>query len=311
MLEGTTKVYLDTIPFLPQGRVVALGFYDGIHLGHLEIIKKAVKIAKGKGLVSTVQTFTNFPKNEGRLMTNINDRLQILSDIGVDELLVLDYEAVKDMAPEAFLSDIIRNRVGATVILSGDDYSFGAKAAGKVDLLQDFCQRNEIEVKIHNEKIFPETGRRVSSSWLRECLNEGDVELYSRLCAGRFYDYQGIVVKGKQLGRKLGFPTVNVLVPEDKVVVRRGVYVSRVTLGHQTFYGVTNIGRRPTVEDAMEDVVETYIFDFDDDIYGARIKVELLQFLRPETKFTSEEELVNAVNSNKAEAKSYIAQNFE
>lgn len=310
MYEGTIKVYLDSMPFLPQGRVVALGYFDGIHLGHLEIIKKAVKVAKSKGLVSTVQTFTNFPKNAGRLMTNINDRLQILSELGVDELLVLDYSQIKDMAPIDFLTDIIRNKVGAAAIFTGDDYTFGAKAAGNVELLKSFGKDNDIAVKVFAEKIYIENGRRIASTWLRECLDNGDVKLYANLCGGRYYTYEGVVTRGKQLGRELGFPTINVTVSEDKVVVKRGVYVARVTIGRSVFYGVTNVGRRPTVENAVEDVVETYLFDFDDDVYGARVKVELLEFLRPETKFTSKEELIAAVNCNKDEAKEYIAQNF-
>ena len=108
------------------------------------------------------------------------------------------------------------------------------------------------------------------------------------------------------LGREMGFPTVNLVVPEEKFVVRRGVYVSRVHLGQRVLYGVTNIGRRPTVEDAVNDVVETYIFDFDEDIYGADLEIGLMHFLRPESKMTSKEELINAVNLNKEQALEYI-----
>ena len=104
----------------------------------------------------------------------------------------------------------------------------------------------------------------------------------------------------------MGFPTANIIVPEDKFVVKRGVYVSRIRLGSRTLYGVTNIGRRPTLEDAVNDVAETYIFDFDEDIYGANLEVELLHFLRPESKMTSKEELIDAVNLNKAQAKDYL-----
>ena len=108
------------------------------------------------------------------------------------------------------------------------------------------------------------------------------------------------------MGREMGFPTANIIVPSDKFVVRRGVYVSRVRLGQRILYGVTNIGRRPTLEDAVNDVVETYIFDFDEDIYGAKLEVELMHFLRPESKMTSKEELIDAVNLNKAQALEYI-----
>ena len=104
----------------------------------------------------------------------------------------------------------------------------------------------------------------------------------------------------------MGFPTANIVVPEDKFVVRRGVYVSRIRLGQRTLYGVTNIGRRPTLEDAVNDVVETFIFDFDEYIYGASLTVELLHFLRPETKMTSKDDLISAVELNKAQAIDYL-----
>ena len=126
---------------------------------------------------------------------------------------------------------------------------------------------------------------------------------------GRYYFYSGTVAHGKQLGRQLGFPTANIVIPEEKFVVRRGVYVSRVTLGGRILYGVSNVGRRPTVESSENDVIETFIFDFDEDIYGAKIKTEILSFLRPEQPFSGKEELAARVAADKEEARAFLRQN--
>ena len=307
MLKGTSKVYPDTIPFEPFGRVVALGFFDGIHIGHLEIIRKAVKVAKMENMPCLVQTFNSFPKGDGRLLTTIDERLEILSELGVDELLVINFtDEFKNTSPEGFCNETIKTLINAKAILVGDDYSYGKLASGNVDTLREFGEENDIAVKVIKAKTLPGGDRRVSSSWMRESLTNGDVKTYSELTGGRFFSYSGNVIRGKELGRELGFPTANVVIPDNKFLVKRGVYVSRVTIGNQVFGGVTNIGLRPTVEDSNVDLSETYIFDFNEDIYGAKIKVELLDFLRPETKFSSRDELIAAVEANKVQAKTYL-----
>ena len=164
-----------------------------------------------------------------------------------------------------------------------------------------------MSLRIIPDRILEGTDRKISTSWLREALSEGDVELFSKMCGGRVYSYSGRVVHGKQTGRLMGFPTANLEISEEKFVVRRGVYCSRVILGNRVLYGVTNVGRRPTVEDAVNDVAETFIFDFDEDIYGAVIRVELMKFLRPEQAFSGKEELARAVEENKAQARAFFS----
>lgn len=308
MLKGTTKVYPDTIPFEAFGRVAALGYFDGLHLGHMEIIRKAVKAAKMENMPCLVQTFNGFPKGDGRCLTTIDERIEILSEAGVDELLVINFtDEFKSTSPKDFCDGTIRTVINAKALLVGDDYSYGRMAEGNVETLKEYAQDNDIAVKVIKAKTLPGGDRRISSTWMREALDEGDVKTYSMLTGGRNYSYSGIVIKGKQLGRELGFPTANVAIPDNKYLVKRGVYVSRVTIGCRIFGGVTNIGLRPTVEDAKVDMAETYIFDFDEDIYGAKIKVELLDFLRPETKFNSADELIAAVEANKVQAKTYLS----
>jgi riboflavin kinase/FMN adenylyltransferase len=200
-------------------------------------------------------------------------------------------------------------KMSSSVLLAGTDFRFGKKALGDAELLKTFGMQKGIEVNIFEDKLYGEEGRRLSSTWLREAAGEGDVELYSKLCGGKCFSYTGLVAHGKQLGRQLGFPTANIVIPEEKFVVRRGVYVSRVTLGGRILYGVSNVGRRPTVESAENDVIETFIFDFDEDIYGAKIKTEILSFLRPEQPFSGKEELAARVAADKEEARAFLRQN--
>ena len=301
MIEFTVRHTIEDLPFLPHGRTVALGMFDGIHQGHTAIIRDAVRYAAAHGQKSLVQTFVNLPKTSDGELTTINERLEILTSLGVDEMLVLDYNSVCDVAPGDFVTDYLAIRMGAAAIFTGEDYRYGKGALGDVDTLRSECGAAGIDVYVHDMCLAD--GSKISSSRLKECLSSGHPEEYIRLTGGRAFCYEGRVIVGKQLGRTMGFPTANIKLPDDKFKVRRGVYASRVILGSRSFIGVTNIGLRPTLEDTVEDVCETFLFDFDEDIYGAHIKVELLAFLRDETRFGSTEELISAVEENKRQVR--------
>ena len=308
MIKVCSRYGIDDLPFIPGGRVMALGMFDGFHQGHTDIIRSAVRLAGRSGLLTCVQTFRNLGKNgEDRLLYTMEERVRMLEDLGVDEMLVLNFPQVKDMSAEEYCEQILKMRSGAVALFIGHDYRFGKDAAGDEFMLKEFASENRISLRVISDRVLEGTDRRISTTWLREALSEGDTELAAKMCEGRNFYYTGRVVHGKQAGRNMGFPTINLEIPEDKFVVRRGVYCSRVTLGNRVLYGVTNIGRRPTVEDAVNDVAETFIFDFDEDIYGASVKVELLRFLRPEQAFSSVDELIKAVEENKAQAREYIS----
>ena len=306
MIKVCNTYTLNDLPLGTRGRVIALGLFDGLHRGHMDIIEKAVAIAERDGLTSTVQTFKNLNKGGNRPLYVSGERTKLIGDTGADEILVLDFDAVKDMEPEQYLTDILFNRCIADTLVMGEDYRFGKDAKGDVSMIKEFAKANDIRVIVAGDRLLEGTNKKISTTWLREALENGDVELARDLCGRRNFIYSGYCVKGKQLGRTMGFPTANINIPDDKFVVRRGVYVSRVHLGHRVLYGVTNIGRRPTLEDAVNDVAETYIFDFDEDIYGAEFSIELLSFLRPEEQYGSKEELISAVENNKRQASEYI-----
>jgi len=306
MTGDTVRYHLDTLPFKPYSRVIALGLFDGMHQGHIEIIRKTVKMAKLEGLTSMVQTFNGLVKTANGNVLTLEERQKLLSDIGVDEMLVLDFDSVKDTPKDVYMNEILLQKAGAAALVFGYDYTFGKGGEGKADDLKEFANRFDLGIKVFGEKTYKDTGRKISTTWLKETLEAGDTELFMELCAGRPFSYEGIVTEGKHLGRQLGFPTVNLIIDEEKIVARRGVYASIVTIGNKKFAGVTNVGLRPTVEDSMKDVAETFIFDFDEDVYGAKIKVDLYKFLRPETRFNGKEELIAAVEKNKIEAKLYL-----
>ena len=291
--------YPDTLPFRPESRVLALGLFDGMHLGHMEIMAKTIKLAKAAGLTPMVQTFTGLNKTSDGLLYTFRERCDLIASCGIKDVFVLSFDDVRDMAPELFFDDMLRIRAGAAAVVAGDDYTFGKGGAGNPEMLKRLGKESDIGVRIVPELDLD--GRRISTTRMRECLSEGNVSEVARLCGGRPYYYSGRVIKGKQEGRKMGFPTANL--PVDKFCVKRGVYASRITIGPNTFYGVTNIGRRPTIEnDAPTDIVETNIFDFDEDIYGVMIKVELIEFIRPEKSFSGRDELIQNVEQNKTEA---------
>lgn len=308
MIKVCSRYGLDNLPFIPGGRVMALGMFDGFHQGHTDIIKSAVRLAERSGVLTCVQTFRNLGKNgEDRLLYTMEERVRMLEELGVDEMLVLNFPQVKDMSPEEYCEQILKMRTGAAALFIGHDYRYGKGAAGDEFQLKKFASENQMSLRVISDRILEGTDRRISTTWLREALSEGDCELAAKMCEGRFYFYTGRVAHGKHAGTSMGFPTANLEIPEDKFVVRRGVYCSRVTLGSRVLYGVTNIGRRPTVEDAVNDVAETFIFDFDEDIYGASIKVELMKFLRPEQPFSGVEELKAAVEDNKKQAREFFS----
>ena len=306
MIKVCNTYSINDLPLGTKGRVIALGLFDGLHRGHMDIIEKTVAIAERDGLTSTVQTFKNLIKTGSKSLYTSEERLNLIGKAGADEILVLDFDAVRNMEPEQYLTDILLNRAIADTLVMGEDYRFGRNARGDVAMIKEFARANDVRVIVVKDHLLEGTDSKISTTWLRKALEDGDVDLARQLCGGRDYSYSGYCVHGKQLGRTMGFPTANINIPEDKYVVRRGVYVSRVHLGNRILYGVTNIGRRPTLEEAMNDVAETYIFDFDEDIYGARFSIDLMHFLRPETQYTSKEDLINAVELNKKQAMEYV-----
>ena len=276
--------------------VVATGFFDGVHVGHRLVIKQLVEAAAVRGDERMVITFWPHPRNvlqkearTLRLLTTLQEKKQMLMDLGVDHVEVLPFtKDFSTMTTEEYLLQIME-KFGAKTVLLGYDNRIGSDA-GDSDQVARTAESLGLEV-IRTDMVPSEQGYAVSSTKIRQRLEEGDVQGAAAML-GYDYPLHGVVVAGNRIGRTLGFPTANMQLYEPlKLVPGNGAYFVRVeTVGRQ-FYGMCNIGYRPTVASGNARTIETNIFGFDEDIYGLDIKVTFLQKIRDEIRFASLEEL--------------------
>lgn len=285
-----------------------------MHRGHCALLKQLVDGAKERGLVSCVMTFEPHPKEffapeqaPPRIM-NLRDKLAAFSSIGIDRVVVEHFQsAFARLTPEEFVSEIIVKRLNAKWILIGDDFCYGAKRAGNFTSLQAAGQQYGFEVS--SIQTILENGERISSSALRTALANGDMKLAEKLL-GRPYGISGHVIHGQQLGRQLGFPTLNLAVANHlhhRKPATTGIFTAQVLgLDEKPLAAVASLGVRPTVEDQGRVLLETHIFDYDKDAYGKIITVELLEKIRDEAKYEDLEALTKAIASDAAHARNYF-----
>lgn len=292
-----------TLPKQPlPPSVVALGCFDGVHLGHRAVILRAVRWAKELGLSSTVFAFESSPKNyfvpnSVPQLTDREAKIALLEALGVDTVVCVPFDqTIAATSPEDFFYKILCTSLGARHIVCGYNYSFGAKGAGNTELLASLCHAAGVGLSV----LPPITidGTAVSASAIRQALEEGRLD-DAYLLLGRFFSIRSAVVDGQHLGRKLGFPTVNQILSHGRVIPKYGVYFSRVSIEgtDKRYFGITNVGTRPTVGSEFVGA-ETHILDFEGDLYGKQVEVELLSFLRSERKFNSIEELSKQVHAD-------------
>ncbi|MCD8217712.1 MAG: bifunctional riboflavin kinase/FAD synthetase [Clostridiales bacterium] len=301
----------DTLNFhIKELSAVTLGKFDGLHLGHKYLIRELEK-SRAQGHKSVIFTFDVPPRsleedNYKVLLTN-REKEQIFADAGIDYVIECPFtEEFKNMTPGEFLK-MLTDRIPVREIVAGTDFRFGKNRSGGPDELLHFAPKLGYRAVIVDK--MQSGGRDVSSTRIREEIVQGHMEEANRLL-GYPYFLDASVVHGNELGRTLGFPTVNQRPSEKKLLPPNGVYTSSVTVGGESFYGVTNIGNKPTVGGGYPTGVETYIFDFDRQIYDREIRVSFLSFLRPERKFTSVEELRAQIERDRRAARELISSNF-
>ncbi len=302
-----------TLDFLLDGvTCVALGCFDGVHLGHREVIGRAKKAAEKTGALCAVFTFEAPPRNyfvpQGvPLLSSVEDKLAIFESLGVDICVCLPLsEKIFNMDAISFVEDIIFGNMRAKAVVCGYNYSFGKGGAGNSALIKKLAKGTDIEVfVIPEQKIGKQT---VSSSLIREKLQNGEAERAAELL-GRPYALSAKVVDGQHLARTLGFPTVNIIPDAALLLPAAGVYVSRICFDGACYYGITNVGIRPTVGTQIK-CAETHIFDFEGNLYGKTICVELLHFLRHETRFESVEVMAKQIKKDIVSAKEYVNKNI-
>ncbi len=288
-----------------QENVVALGCFDGVHVGHAELIRRAADIAKKSDRPLAIFSFEEPPRNffcndRIPLLTSFEEKKRLMCALGTDLFVCVRFDSdIAELSAEQFFFGILKSKLKASHVVCGFNYRFGKNGAGDTSLLQRLCKENGIAISIVPPVVAD--GITVSSSAIRKMLAEGNVEGAARLL-GRPYSIVSAVVDGQHLGRTLGFPTVNQLFSNNTTPLKRGVYATRVRIGRVCKRAITNVGVRPTV-DGHTLCAETNIFDFSGDLYGKRLRVEFFEFIRPELKFDSLEELSAQVHADIERAK--------
>ncbi len=275
----------------------ALGSFDALHMGHLRVIGEAVAFAKNNGFLSLVQ-LVETPNQTERVKT-LEKRLEILNNMGVD-IVVIEKFTPKFRSTEYtdFVADYIRAIYNAKAVFVGENYRFGHGAKGDTQKLTQECAKYGIEVFI---QPCIELGGIISSSRIRQLIKTGQVEEVTELMTVP-YSVSGEVVHGEGVGKSLGFPTANINIPENTVIPKDGVYLSRVLFDNREFLGITNVGSKPTVN-INEKNIETYIADYDGNLYGKTVEVQFLKYLREIKKFDSLEELKGQLEKDKEKIK--------
>jgi riboflavin kinase/FMN adenylyltransferase len=280
---------------------IALGSFDGLHLGHMSLIEKCIQLSEQHNGKSMVYTFRNHPLTvvnpniAPKLLMDNQSKTEILREVGIDILCLIDFnKEVMQMTAENFVQELLtKYNMGGVVV--GFNYRFGHRNQGNVSLLLELGHKYDFKVEVMNPLDFQ--SELISSSRIRNLVENGDVIQANKMLFKPLM-ISGEVISGKKLGRTLGYPTANIMVDERFIIPSPGVYYTKVKHKNRTYIGMTNVGYNPTVESTTKINIETYILNFDKDIYGDSIQVYFIERIRDEVKFSSLEELVNQMKKD-------------
>ncbi len=271
------------------GTVVAVGKFDGIHTGHVKLIKRAVRIAHKNNLFCVVYTVE--PKVYSNRITDDDYRIRLLKKLGVDAVCTDKLtERYASQMPYDFVKNVLCGKLNAKYVTAGYNFKFGHNRCGNTDTLKKICGDFGIEAEIIDCVYKGKNNIAVSSTYIKELISNGNMSEVN-IFLGRNYSLCAQVRHGKQLGRTIGFPTINMYFPEYMIKPKEGVYCSVVHIDGKKYKGITNIGHNPTVTDFGTIKAETHIIDYNDNAYGKNAVIEFLQYIRPEKKFASLEAL--------------------
>ena len=291
-------------------KIFALGFFDGVHLGHQALLAECVRLAKEQNCQAAAITFDRHPQalfseNPPALISTCADREFLLRRYGIGSIYKYPVdEQTMSMPWETFLEELVA--YGAVGFVCGDDFRFGYRGQGNGEKLRAFCRQRGLHCTIVPEQTVD--GIRVSSTYIRQQIETGDMATAVKFLGHPYY-LTGTVVPGKQLGRRLGIPTANLRLPEGLTVPKFGVYACLCRIDGTAYPAVTNIGTRPTV-DGQGITVEPWILDYSGDLYGRQITLEFHYFLRPEKKFDSLEELQGQIHRDAGETRQILSESF-
>ena len=291
--------------------IVTIGTFDGVHIGHKKIINKIVNQCKTDDLESVILTFFPHPRmilNENsdiKMLNSIDEKCELLANNGIQNLVIQKFDKqFSELSAEDFVAEVLVNNLNIQKIIIGHDHRFGKNRSANIDDLIVFGEKYNFEVEQISAKEIDEVA--VSSTKIRNALLDGKIALANQYL-GYNYSLSGKVVKGKQLGRTIGFPTANIEIAENyKLIPKNGVYVVESYIDNKIVLGIMNIGIKPTFENEQLSI-EVYFLDFTADLYNREIKVSILEFIRNEQKFDSIDLLKNQIEKDKLFAIEYLA----
>ena len=306
-LEGVDKI---------KNPVITIGTFDGVHLGHQKIIENLVSKAKELGGESVLMTFSPHPRmvlfpdsHSLQLIQTEEEKMKKLATTGIENCIVFPFTfEFSRLSAMEFVRDILVNTLNIDTIIIGYDHQFGRNREGNIQYLQEVSNIYDFHaVEIPAQEI---DAVNVSSTKIRRAILDGDIELANQYL-GNPYVLSGIVVQGNQLGRTIGFPTANIQVEDTtKIIPGNGVYLVKINHKNSLLTGIMNIGRRPTVSDKAENRIEIHIFDFNEDLYGQQLEVEVHKKVRDEKKFDSIEQLSQQIEKDTLFARQYFSSKF-
>lgn len=287
----------------------AIGFFDGIHKGHQEVIKTAVDHAKKTNRESAVITFHPHPsvvlnqsKKKVKYITPINEKEAILKQLKVDRLYIITFnKELSTLTPETFINHFI---IGLNIkhLVAGFDYTFGHKGKGNMSNIHMYTKQ-EFTYEIIDKVIL--NGEKISSTLIRDLLKEGKVAEVQPLL-GRYFTVKGTVIKGYQRGRMIGFPTANINVDDEALLPKNGIYIVKVNVNNETYMGMASLGTNPTFTDENIQRLEVNILDFNQNIYGKKLDVEWHGFIRDEEKYDDVEDLIKQIKDDEKTVRTYF-----
>ena len=308
------KTYNNIREFNKTESVVTIGTFDGVHIGHKKILERIIFNAKKLTCESVVLTFFPHPRmvlqdnSVVKLLNTVDEKTLLLEKTGIDNLIIHPFnQEFSRLTAEEFVKEILVNQLNIRKIIIGYDHRFGRNRTANINDLIVFGKEYGFEVEqISAQEI---NDNAVSSTKIRNAILEGNITLANNYL-GYNYFFSGIVVKGKQLGRTIGFPTANIKINEDyKLIPKNGVYIVKSNYDKKTIFGLMNIGTRPTV-DGTNQTIEVFFLDFDKTIYDESLTIEIIEFIREEQKFDSLNDLKNQINEDKIFALNYINTRF-
>lgn len=290
--------------------IVTIGTFDGVHLGHQKIVAQITKNAHALNCESLVLTFFPHPRmvlqegTEMKQLNTLNEKIALLDNLGIDNLVIHPFDKeFSRLTAEEFVKKVLVDVFKIKKIIIGHDHRFGRNRTATIDDLINFGKTYGFEVEQISAEEINEVS--ISSTKIRNALLEGNIELATNYL-GYDYSFTGIIIKGKQLGRTIGYPTANITIEEDyKLIPNNGVYIAKSVLNGKTVFGMMNIGTRPTV-DGTKQTIEINFFDFKQDLYEKKITISLLHRMRSEQKFESIDALKNQLGKDKKTALAFI-----